>query len=275
MDLFVTAHGNSIATTEVLYNVTTVMSCPARHEPPEIRSKLPVARRSLAAARITALVGDEFHHRLTMINAIPYAVSLSLSVCYSALRNSKLSTNRNRARKDFEANCKLLKELSEQFWMAEAMAKLGFKALSEIDRITTESMMMQPQETGKEFQYTNDRYFPTPTVESPQQELSARSFSDSQNSSYDLGNSYGQERLSQYQELPSQYSQIPTLNSHHMGGPYPNAASPVSLNNLVQTSLWTNDIASLNLEGMDMVFGNNLDPTMPGGFIDLAFALQS
>lgn len=56
-----------------------------------------------------------------------------MSVSYRQLRSSKLITHFNRAKASLEACCYLLEELSPRWSSAEAMARLGRKALQHID----------------------------------------------------------------------------------------------------------------------------------------------
>lgn len=56
-----------------------------------------------------------------------------MGVSYRQLRSSKLITHFNRARASLEACCSLLEDLSSQWYSAEAMARLGRKALQQLD----------------------------------------------------------------------------------------------------------------------------------------------
>lgn len=56
-----------------------------------------------------------------------------MGVSYRQLRSSKLITHIDRAKASLEACCSLLEDLSPQWYSAEAMARLGRKALQQID----------------------------------------------------------------------------------------------------------------------------------------------
>lgn len=56
-----------------------------------------------------------------------------MSVSYRQLRSSKLITHFNRAKASLETCCYLLEDLSPRWSSAEAMARLGRKALQHID----------------------------------------------------------------------------------------------------------------------------------------------
>lgn len=62
-----------------------------------------------------------------------YAISLSMGVSYRQLRSSRLITHFDRAKASLEASCALLEDLSGDWYSAEAMARLGRKALLQID----------------------------------------------------------------------------------------------------------------------------------------------
>lgn len=56
-----------------------------------------------------------------------------MGVSYRQLRSSKLITHFDRAKASLETCCSLLEDLSPQWYSAEAMARLGRKALQQID----------------------------------------------------------------------------------------------------------------------------------------------
>lgn len=76
---------------------------------------------------------------------VPYAVSLSMGVSYRQLRSSKLITHFNRAKASLEACCKSLENLSIYWYSAEAMARLGRKALQQTGRDQVISHPQAPQ----------------------------------------------------------------------------------------------------------------------------------
>ena len=60
---------------------------------------------------------------------LPYAASLALTVAYRQLRDRSTSTNLEQVKRNLEIRCSLLESLSKRWWSADAMAKLGRKAL--------------------------------------------------------------------------------------------------------------------------------------------------
>lgn len=78
-------------------------------------------------------MASECADNLPPLPIVPYAISLSMGVSYRQLRSSKLITHFDRAKASLEACCSLLENLSPQWYSAEAMARLGRKALQQID----------------------------------------------------------------------------------------------------------------------------------------------
>lgn len=83
--------------------------------------------------RINSIMASERVHRLPPLPIVPYAVALSMGVSYRQLRSSKLITHLDRAKASLEACCSLLEDLSPQWYSAEAMARLGRKALQQVE----------------------------------------------------------------------------------------------------------------------------------------------
>lgn len=83
--------------------------------------------------RIHSIVASECAGNLPPHPIVPYAISLSMGVSYRQLRSSRLITHFDRAKASLEACCSLLEDLSSQWYSAEAMARLGRKALQQID----------------------------------------------------------------------------------------------------------------------------------------------
>ena len=70
-----------------------------------------------------------------------------MSVSYQELRSSRLITQFNRARASLEACCNMLEELVS-WCSAEAMARLGRKALRQIDGISFANDMLSVSDNG-------------------------------------------------------------------------------------------------------------------------------
>lgn len=92
------------------------------------------SRRSLAADRITSIIGEEFAGQLSYMPFIPYGVSLSLSVSYRKMRHSKVPMFRNRGKQAFRKNILLLKSMDDMFWKSKTMVVMAEQVLNEMDK---------------------------------------------------------------------------------------------------------------------------------------------
>ncbi|GKZ33240.1 hypothetical protein AbraIFM66950_003036 [Aspergillus brasiliensis] len=92
-------------------------------------------RQGLAAIRIHSIAATECSHELPPLPIVPYALALSMGVSYQQFRSSKLITHLDRARTSLEACCTLLEGLGDFWYSAEATARLGRKALHQIDEV--------------------------------------------------------------------------------------------------------------------------------------------
>jgi len=120
---------------ELYYHAVAILSC--RHKVAEHldSSKLSSVRQGLAAVRIHSIVASEYAEELAPLPVVPYAIALSMGVSYRQLRSSKLITHIDRAKGSLEASCSLLEALSVYWSWAEAMARLGRKAVHQIEGI--------------------------------------------------------------------------------------------------------------------------------------------
>jgi len=85
-----------------------------------------------AGDRIQQIMSDSRHLHTPPIPLVPYAVGLSLTVAYRGLRDQHADVTK--VRQDLAARCKILEALSTRWWTADAMAKLGRKALKNIEQ---------------------------------------------------------------------------------------------------------------------------------------------
>ncbi|KAJ5123464.1 transcriptional regulator family: Fungal Specific TF [Penicillium atrosanguineum] len=118
---------------ELYYHCVAILSCRYKLTEGLDSSKVSSIRQGLAAIRIHSIVASECRSNLPPLPIVPYAVTLSMGVSYRQLRSSKLVTHLDRAKASLEACCSLLEDLSPQWYSAEAMARLGRKALHQID----------------------------------------------------------------------------------------------------------------------------------------------
>jgi hypothetical protein len=111
---------------EVCYHVIAILSC--RAGGPTTAS---YARRISAAGRIQDLLSDGKHLQVPPLPLIPYAVGLTLTVTYRGLRDNAFE-DIERAQADLATRCEMLEALSTYWWTADAMARLGRKALKSL-----------------------------------------------------------------------------------------------------------------------------------------------
>jgi hypothetical protein len=127
-----------------------MLSCRSQSLQESNPSSASCVRQSLSAAKVTSIVGDEYHNQLSLLPMVPYAVSLSLRVCYRDLRLSKAPMLRTRARKQLLRNCTILRELGEIFWSAVVMVELAEKTICEMDKVYSTMASAQQHETNNE-----------------------------------------------------------------------------------------------------------------------------
>ncbi len=124
------------ASLEIFYHSVAILSTqsPADVASSALPNPATNSRRSLAADRITSIVGDEFFGQLSYMPFIPYALSLSLSVSYRKMRHSKVPMFRNRGKRAFRNNMLLLKSMDDMFWKSKTMVAMAEQVLNEMDR---------------------------------------------------------------------------------------------------------------------------------------------
>jgi len=115
---------------ELFYNIVAILACRAGDA-----TTISYQRRATAAARIQdiATTRDTDLH-IPPLPLVPYAVSLSLTVAYRLLRDSKSAADKTSARADLTCRCEILEKLSARWSSAAAMAKLGRKALGSLQQ---------------------------------------------------------------------------------------------------------------------------------------------
>jgi hypothetical protein len=120
---------------ELFYHAVGILSCRYKLSDRPDGSKLSYIRQGLSAIRIHSIVATECSQDLPPHPIVPYALTLSMGVSYQQFRSSKLITHFDRAKAGLEACCTLLEELGVSWYSAEAMARLGRKALHQIEEL--------------------------------------------------------------------------------------------------------------------------------------------
>ncbi|KAI4861359.1 hypothetical protein F4820DRAFT_434138 [Hypoxylon rubiginosum] len=87
-----------LASLEIFYHSVAILSSqsPSENRSTALPAPATNSRRSLAADRITSIVGQEYLGQLSYLPIIPYGVSLSLSVSYRKMRHSNVPMFRSR-----------------------------------------------------------------------------------------------------------------------------------------------------------------------------------
>ena len=114
----------------LFYNIAAILACRAGDA-----TTISYQRRASAAARIQeiATARDTDLH-IPPLPLVPYAVSLSLTVAYRLLRDSRSAADERSAKADLTCRCEVLEKLSARWSSAAAMAKLGRKALRSLQQ---------------------------------------------------------------------------------------------------------------------------------------------
>ncbi|KAI9045111.1 transcription factor domain-containing protein [Aspergillus affinis] len=114
---------------ELFYHAVGILSCRYKPSDRPDSSKPSYTRQNLAAIRIYSIAATECSQQLPPLPIVPYALALSMGVAYQQFRSSKLITQLNRAKASLEACCSLLEDIGSCWYSAEAMARLGRRAL--------------------------------------------------------------------------------------------------------------------------------------------------
>lgn len=250
------------ATIETLYHAVAILSCRARssHEAP--RSTASSVRQSLSATRVTSVVGQEFNNQLSMLPIIPYAVSLSLSVAYRELRNSKIPMYRSRARALLQKNCSLLRELGGTFWSAEAMARLGEKTLKEMDRVYSSITGLR---IGKQRQLSNASAGPAVSCTYPEGTATASSpirasFSPG------MGTGIASSDVTPGQQMAVQFnspSQFDDRTRSMWSESFVVEQAATLMSSMTEIDIFSQFDSNFDLEGIDAVLAGNLSLSFP------------
>lgn len=124
---------------ELYYHAVGILSCRSTLPDRPDGSSTSSIRQGLAAVRIYSIVASECAQDLPPLPIVPYALALSMGVSYQQFRSSKLITHFDRAKASLVACCSLLEGLGVYWYSAEAMARLGRKALHQIEGAKVES----------------------------------------------------------------------------------------------------------------------------------------
>ncbi|OJJ35725.1 hypothetical protein ASPWEDRAFT_51706 [Aspergillus wentii DTO 134E9] len=130
---------STLGSLELYYHAVGILSCRSTLPDRPDGSSTSSIRQGLAAVRIYSIVASECAQDLPPLPIVPYALALSMGVSYQQFRSSKLITHFDRAKASLVACCSLLEGLGVYWYSAEAMARLGRKALHQIEGAKVES----------------------------------------------------------------------------------------------------------------------------------------
>lgn len=201
-------------------------------------------RQGLAAIRINSIVASECSQGLPPLPIVPYALSLSTGVSYQQFRSSKLITHFDRAKSSLQDCCSLLEGLAVYWYSAEAMARLGRKALQHMEEVRPDTRGRSEKQIspGRASSVTTNPVVsaPAPTVPRP---------SNLQSHGWNPSNEEASRDNS---------STCPTQDPPTLGSWEPHAG---------ETEALEND----SFADIDMLFGDFLDLSLPTNFWDPVF----
>ncbi|KAF1987222.1 hypothetical protein K402DRAFT_429348 [Aulographum hederae CBS 113979] len=118
-----------LAALELYYHAVAMLSHKSESVRSSVRRTSSYDRQSLSAVRVIQILTKECPTDLPPLPVVPYALSLSMSVAYRQIRQSKLHVHRARAKDDLKVCCDLLEKMKPIWWSAGVIAELGRAAL--------------------------------------------------------------------------------------------------------------------------------------------------
>ena len=113
---------------EIYYHAVAILTSRFRDWKPVTASNSSSIRQALSTLRMLQIAEDLSLNELPALPIIPYTMTLCLTVTYHQCRQS-VSTMAHRATRHLTAAYTALESLANQWWVAEAMAKLGRRAM--------------------------------------------------------------------------------------------------------------------------------------------------
>ncbi|KAE8329810.1 hypothetical protein BDV39DRAFT_213614 [Aspergillus sergii] len=225
-----------MASLEIFYLSVRILAC-RPHTQSNGPNQVPSSDAQFAsAASILSLASGDFKSSMTYWVALPYAVSLALSVEYQTLRNSKLSYSRRRAYHHFHQSRQILEGLSETFVSARTMAQLSQDTLKEASKPRGHT-----SRTGEEFHLATG---------------------DTQRNTFkDIGSS------SLSHSTPPNLNDSPIIPLNHFDHLYQTNHEEFGISENLSLSELDNVLdgfdGDIDLSRIDTLFSTNLNPTLP------------
>jgi hypothetical protein len=130
-------------TIELLYHIAATVACRAG-----IRGTKSYHRREAAANQIETILRCNPSVHESPLPVASYAASLSMTVAYRKLRDNQAASSSPALVKSLAHRCEILESFRERWWSADAMARLGRKALRNIEALSNvQDLELQPAGT--------------------------------------------------------------------------------------------------------------------------------
>jgi hypothetical protein len=127
---------------ELLYHIAAVIACRAG-----MKGSKSYNRREAAANDIELILGSNPAAHKSPLPIPSYAASLSMTVAYRELRDNQSTDSTSDPIRTLTSRCEILESFKERWWSAEAMARLGRKALRNIQDLS--KMQHHCQKSGR------------------------------------------------------------------------------------------------------------------------------
>jgi hypothetical protein len=116
---------------ELLYHVAAIIACRSG-----IVASKSYVRREAAANQIESILSSNTSIHKSPLPIASYAASLSMTVAYRKLRDNQLTGNLLGYVECLGYRCEILESFKERWWSAEAMARLGRRALQNVQEVS-------------------------------------------------------------------------------------------------------------------------------------------
>jgi hypothetical protein len=127
-------------TLELLYHIAAIVACRAG-----IRGTKSYDRRESAAKRIESSLRSNPSVHQSPLPVASYAASLSMTVAYRKLRDNRVASRSAALVETLSYRCEILESFKERWWSADAMARLGRKALRKIAALSNVQNLESPR----------------------------------------------------------------------------------------------------------------------------------
>jgi hypothetical protein len=127
---------HTLATLHLFYLLLAVLSHRSRSVKSAPRASASYVRQSLCAIEINRVMGSHLLSTLHPLPILPYAISLSLSVSYQHLRQSRLHHQQEDARDEFRHASEIIQKLRRVWSPADAIAAISKTVCKRLENAT-------------------------------------------------------------------------------------------------------------------------------------------